>query len=179
MLTAALLWMAFPPVGWWWLGWLAPIPLIWMIAIPDSPQASNGKDSVASDSFERSLDRTDSLPIANPNGSHRRRHYAMLYLSGLAYWLGTFYFIPFPHPALWLGWLAISLYMAIYTPLFVGAGRLLVHHYRMPVLIAAPLAFTGLEWFRSNFATGMPMVCLSHSQYRQPSLIQVADLSGL
>jgi len=143
--TALLLWISFPPVGAWWLAWLAPVPLIWLVI-------------------------ADELPGKKP--------YRMIWLSGLIYWLATFYFIPIPHPALWVGWFAVSAYMSIYTPLFVAISRTLVHRFRVPAVIAAPLVWTGLEWIRCNFATGMAMACLSHSQYQQPILIQVADLSG-
>ena len=107
-----------------------------------------------------------------------RRPYRQLFLAGLLFWLSVFYFIPIPHPALWLGWLTVSAYMAIYTPLSVGFARSLVHRFQIPSVIAIPVVWTGIEWFRSNFATGMAMVCLSHTQYRTPLLIQVADISG-
>ncbi len=107
-----------------------------------------------------------------------RRPYRQLFLAGFLFWLSAFYFIPIPHPALWLGWLTVSAYMAIYTPLSVGLARSLVHRYQIPSVIAVPLVWTGIEWFRCNFATGMAMVCLSHTQYRTPILIQVADIFG-
>ena len=107
-----------------------------------------------------------------------RRPYRQLFLAGFLFWLSAFYFIPIPHPALWLGWLTVSAYMAIYTPLAVGLARSLVHRSQIPSVIAVPLVWTGIEWFRCNFATGMAMVCLSHTQYRTPILIQVADIFG-
>lgn len=145
LLAGALLWLAFPPVGWAWLAWLAPTPLVWLV-------------------------RSKTLP--------GRRPYLQLFVAGLFYWLGTFYFIPLPHPLLWIGWLLVSLYMALYTPMFVGVSRTLVHQLGAPGLVVIPLVWTGIEWIRCNFATGMAMVCLSHSQYKSPILIQVADLSG-
>ena len=107
-----------------------------------------------------------------------RRPYLVLWLAGFAYWLATFYFIPIPHWALWFGWLTISAYLAFYTMLVVGSTRGLVHGLRLPIWIAAPVAWTGVEWMRCNFLTGMGMVCLSHSQYQQPIVIQVADIFG-
>ena len=145
LLSMAMLWLSFPPVGLSLLAWLAPLPLIWLV-------------------------QTKQLP--------GRRSYWQLFLAGSLYWLGTFYFIPIPHPLLWLGWVVVSLYMAVYTPLFVGVSRTLVHRFKCPTLIAAPVVWTGIEWIRCNFATGMAMVCLSHTQYKNPVLIQVADLSG-
>jgi apolipoprotein N-acyltransferase len=172
-LSMALLWLSFPPVGWWWLAWLAPVPLIWLIISPDGRFLRSTGVSVG-ESGSNSTESGDGFNLL----SNRRSFYGMLYLAGLAYWLATFYFLPYPHPALWLGWIAISAYMAIYTPLVAGCSRVLVHRYRIPSFIAVPVVWTGFEWFRSNFATGMALVSLSHSQFRQPYLIQVADLSG-
>lgn len=107
-----------------------------------------------------------------------KRPYWQLWWAGWMYWLATFYFIPLPHPALWLGWLTLAGYLAIYTPLLVGIARVLVWQWKLPVWIGFPVAFTGLEWIRCHFATGMAMACLSHSQYRHPLLIQVADIGG-
>ncbi len=144
-LSLALLWLSFPPVGWWWMAWLALTPLIWLVQIGNLPG---------------------------------QRPYRQLYFVGLAYWLVTFYFIPIPHPALWLGWIAVSAYMAVYTPMFVAISRVMVHRFQIPAIITVPIVGTGIEWIRCNFATGMAMVCLSHTQYKQPIMIQVADLCG-
>ena len=106
------------------------------------------------------------------------RPYWKLYAAGLLYWLATFYFVPIPHPALWAGWLAVSLYMAVYTPLTIAASRLLVHRWKVPPGIAVPIVWVGVEWIRCHFATGMGMVCLSHSQAKFPVFIQNASISG-
>lgn len=143
--SLTMLWLAFPPVGWFWLAWLAPIPLVWLVM----------------------KDRLDG-----------KRPYLQLWWAGLAYWLATFYFLPIPHPALWLGWIALGIYLAVYTPLLVGISRLILNRWKLPAWLAFAVVFTGLEWIRCHFATGMAMVCLSHSQYRQPLLIQVADIGG-
>ena len=145
ILSLALLWFSFPPVGVSWLAWLAPIPLVWLVQL-------------------------NSLP--------GRRPYWQLWFAGLFYWLATFYFIPIPHKILTLAWIAVSAYMACYTPMFVGISRTLIHRFKLPCLLAVPIAWTGIEWIRCNFVTGMAMVCLSHSQYKNPMLTQVADLFG-
>lgn len=142
--TMVLLWLSFPPVGFWILAWVAPIPLIGLCGVKRLPG----------------------------------RSYRAIWLAGLLYWLATFYFVPIPHWALWFGWLTISLYLSLYTILFVGSARTLIHQLRVPILIAVPVAWTGVEWIRCVFLTGMGMACLSHSQYQHPLLIQVADLSG-
>ena len=107
-----------------------------------------------------------------------RSDYRKIWFAGLLYWLATFYFIPIPHPALWLGWLVISLYLAFYLPVFVQASRTMRIKLRIPFIIAIPVSWVGLELLRLYLFTGMGLVCLSHSQYEFPTLIQVADLSG-
>ena len=100
------------------------------------------------------------------------------WLASLIFWLVTFYFIPFPHPILIIGWIALSAYLALYTPLFLVIARTMVSRWRVPLLVAVPVAWTGLEWIRMNFLTGFGMVGLSHCQYPNPLVIQIADLSG-
>jgi apolipoprotein N-acyltransferase len=151
-ISLALLWFSFPPVGLAVVAWIAPMPLIWLV-LPAS------------------------LSAKSPSG-RRAKPYWKLYFAGLLYWLATFYFIPIPHPALWLGWIAVSAYMAAYTPLTIGVSRVLVHRFGWPAVIAVPITWTGIEWIRCWFATGMGMVCLSHSQAKIPIAIQIADLSG-
>ena len=142
------LWLAYPPVGLSYLAWCAPAPLI-VVLLTDL----------------RGPIRTKNL-LRN------------VYLTALLFWLGTFYFIPYPHPILILGWFALSAYLAVYTPLFFLCARIMILRWRIPALIAVPVAWTGLEWVRVNFLTGFGMVCLSHTQYQNTLLIQTSDLFG-
>ena len=107
-----------------------------------------------------------------------KNDFRKIWLVGLCYWLGTFYFIPIPHPALWAGWAVVSIYLACYLPIFVGASRALNRRVSLPHLLAIPVCWTGLEFIRCHLFTGMGLVCLSHTQYQYPQLIQVSDLSG-
>ncbi|MCH2178224.1 MAG: apolipoprotein N-acyltransferase [Mariniblastus sp.] len=145
LIGSLLLWLAFPPVGLWPLGWIATVPFMFLVAKPSLTG---------------------------------RRPYRQIWLAGFLYWLGTFYFIPIPHWALWAGWLVVSFYLSLYLPLFVFAARVLVHQLRFPVVLAGPMVWVGIEWLRSNLLTGMAMVCLSHTQYTQPHILQIADLFG-
>ena len=100
------------------------------------------------------------------------------YFAAMLFWLATFYFLPYPHPVLFIGWFALSAYLALYTPLFVVCARTMTHRIGVSPLISISLAWTGLEWIRVNFLTGFGMVCLSHTQYAHPVLIQISDLFG-
>ena len=106
------------------------------------------------------------------------RPYLQLYLAGLAFWLAELYFLCLPHPATSLGWIALSLYLGCYLPVFVASSRVAVHQLRIPVILAAPIVWTGLELARGHLLTGFTMASLGHSQYKLIWLIQFAQLFG-
>ncbi len=107
-----------------------------------------------------------------------RRPYTVLALAGFVFWMGVLQFMRLPHWATSIGWVALSFYFAFYLPVFVGLSRVAVHRLRMPVILAAPVVWTGLELARGHLLTGMSMACLGHTQYRWIELIQVSDLAG-
>jgi len=53
-----------------------------------------------------------------------------------------------------------------------------VHRLRVPVILAAPIVWTGLELARGHLLTGMSMACLGPYTVRWTELIQVSDLAG-
>ncbi|MGA2031691.1 MAG: apolipoprotein N-acyltransferase [Thermoguttaceae bacterium] len=107
-----------------------------------------------------------------------RRPYTALWLAGLLFWLAALHWLRLPHWATSFGWLALAVYFACYVPLFVGLSRVAVHRLRVPVILAAPVVWTGLELARAHLLTGMTMASLGHTQYRWVELIQVSDLTG-
>ncbi len=107
-----------------------------------------------------------------------RRPYAVLALAGFGFWLAALYWLLLPHWATSFGWLALSFYFAFYLPVFVGLSRVAVHRLRLPMILAAPIVWTGLELARAHLLTGMSMANLGHTQYRWIGLIQVSDLTG-
>ncbi len=139
------MWSAFPPLGWWPLGWVAPV--FWLGLVQRKQLAG-------------------------------RRPYLKLWLAGAAYWLALFYFIPLPHPALFLGWLALAGYMGVYLPLFVGLTRVAVHRLGISLVLAAPATWIGFELIRGHLFSGLSMALLGHTQVKWPMLIQISDLFG-
>ena len=79
---------------------------------------------------------------------------------------------------LYLGWLALSAYLAIYLPIFVGLSRVAVHRLSVPLWLAAPVVWTGLELARAHLLTGFLMASLAHTQVNWTMLIQISDLVG-
>ncbi|PQO46302.1 apolipoprotein N-acyltransferase [Blastopirellula marina] len=105
--------------------------------------------------------------------------YRILYLSGLAFWLIVLVGIGNAHIATrLLGWPVLSGYLAVYTPIFVLFCRPLVHRFRVPIPIVAPLVWTALEYVRAYFATGFSMAQLGHSQVDLVPLIQISSVTG-
>jgi len=107
-----------------------------------------------------------------------RRPYTALWTVGFFFWLAVLHWLRLPHPATSIGWLALSFYFAFYLPVFVGLSRVAVHRLRVPVILAAPIVWAGLELARAHLLTGMTMASLGHTQYRWIGLIQIADLAG-
>ncbi|MCI5149108.1 MAG: apolipoprotein N-acyltransferase, partial [Candidatus Electrothrix sp. MAN1_4] len=113
-------------------------------------------------------------------------------ICGLAYYTGLLYWI-IPvlkrygglHPALCAAALfALATYMAIYLALFcLGANYMLAQSSSRGksvtlLLLIAPTLWVGLDFLRSILFTGIPWMDLGYALYRQPLLIQAADLGG-
>ncbi len=142
---SVLLFLALPPVGWWPLAWIAPVP--WAL-------------------------------LVRGNDLSGRRPYAALWVAGLAFWLPMLYWLCLAHPATSIGWIALCMYLACYLPLAVALARVAVHRFRVPLVLAMPVAWTGLELAQAHLLTGFDMAAVGHSQYRWLTLIQIADTFG-
>ena len=145
MAATILLLLAFPPLGWWPLAWVALVPLVAVIKTPR---------------FE----------TAHP--------WRSIWFSGWVFWGLQVYYVPMPHPALWVAWLLLFSYLSIYPLLFVWISRKMVHGLGCPALLAAPIVMTAMEWVRAHALSGFGFVMLSNSQYEVPLLLQVCDLFG-
>lgn len=104
--------------------------------------------------------------------------YRAFYLAGVAFWLAALHWLRLPHWATSFGWLALSIYLGMYLPLFVALVRTALHRYRLPLPLAAPVLWAGLEYAQAHMLTGFSMASLAHSQYRWPLVLQVCDLGG-
>lgn len=107
-----------------------------------------------------------------------RRPYRALWFAGLVFWLLAIHWLRLPHPALYLGWLALSAYLACYLPVFIGLSRVAVHQVSMPLWLAAPTVWTGLELARAHLLTGFLMGSIAHSQVNWTHVIQISDVLG-
>jgi len=118
------------------------------------------------------------LVIIEREASPGKRGYFLLHLSGVLFWLLTLQGVRLAFWALIFGWIAISIYLAIYIPLFVGITRTLRLHWRWPLFLAAPVVWVGLEVARCFIITGFAANQLGHTQAHLPIMIQIADQLG-
>ena len=118
------------------------------------------------------------LVVARKNELAGRRPYRALWFAAFVYWMAALHWLRLPHPAVYLGWFALSAYLAIYLPFFVGLTRVAVRQLGTPFWLAAPIVWTGLELARAHVMTGFMMGSLAHTQYRSPLVIQIGDLFG-
>lgn len=102
---------------------------------------------------------------------------------GLYYALGVAFFLP---NLFWLGpvtiggFIALSLFVALYIPLFAFGLHRLVVHLRLPATLAVPLVWTAVEFVRATFVMGgFPWFLLGNCLAPAPLLIQSADLFGV
>ncbi|HEX6961525.1 MAG TPA: apolipoprotein N-acyltransferase [Lacipirellula sp.] len=107
-----------------------------------------------------------------------RRPYLLVWLAGAAYWGATIQWIRLPHWANIFGLFFLAAYLGAYLPVFVGLTRIATHRLRVPLWLAAPIAWTGLEWIRARLLTGFLMGSLAHTQIEYPHVIQIADVFG-
>jgi apolipoprotein N-acyltransferase len=107
-----------------------------------------------------------------------RRPYRAVWLAGMACWAATVQWIRLPHWANHFGLIFLAAYLGAYLPAFIGLTRVAVHRLRLPLWLAAPVAWTGLEWIRARLLTGFLMASLAHTQVRFPIVIQIADICG-
>ena len=104
--------------------------------------------------------------------------YAKLWLAGCAYWAAAVYWICLPHPLTPLGLPFLAGYLGCYLPLFVSLSRVGVYRLRLPVWLAAPIAWTGLELVQAHLFSGFLMGALGHTQAWWPEVIQIAEWTG-
>lgn len=107
-----------------------------------------------------------------------RRTYWKIWFSSVLFWIAVMQGMRLAHWATYIGLVAMGVYLGIYLPLFIGIARHAVHQWRMPLILAAPLTWTGVELARGYGPLGFSMATLAHSQVPHTRVIQIADLGG-
>lgn len=106
------------------------------------------------------------------------RGYFGLWLAGAAFWLPMLYWLCLAHWSATFGWIPLCLYLAGYLPAFVAIARVAAHRLNVPLVIAAPMVWTGLNYAQSHILSGFDMASVAHTQFRWLHLLQCCDLVG-
>ncbi len=117
------------------------------------------------------------LMVVQYEGTLSRRDLWMIWIAGLGYWMISLQGLRHAHPAIYAGWFALAAYLSVYGVLAVTISRRLVAA-AVPLWIAAPVAWVGLECIRNYFATGISAAMLGHTMADVPTMVQIADTFG-
>ncbi len=107
-----------------------------------------------------------------------RHMFSAVYAGGLVFWLCTLQWMRLGDPTMYVAWLALAVYLALYFPTFVALARTAVWRLGVPLTLAAPILWVGLELLRGYLMTGFSWYYLAHTQHRWIELIQISDLVG-
>lgn len=107
-----------------------------------------------------------------------RHMYPVVYLSGLVWSLATLQWMRLGDPSMYIAWAALAVYVALYFPVCLAIARGAVHRAGVPMLLAVPVVWTGLEYLRATLMTGFAWYFVGHTQYAWPEMIQISDLVG-
>ncbi len=108
-----------------------------------------------------------------------RGMYRSAYLGGLLFWIPALQWMRLGHETMYGAWIALAIYMAIYFPVFLWLSRVATWRLRIPLTLAAPVVWTGLELFRGFLMTGFAWYYLGHTQHRFANIVQISDLVGV
>jgi apolipoprotein N-acyltransferase len=108
----------------------------------------------------------------------RLRLYAGAWTGGLVFWFASVQWVRLTDPTAWVAWVAMALVFSFWWPGFLALARFAVSRLKIPLMMAAPILWVGLEYIRAHLLTGFPWYYLGHSQYRFLTLIQVADIAS-
>jgi apolipoprotein N-acyltransferase len=150
-ISGILLFLSFPKFGSGIIAWVALVALIYAL-----------KDARLSEGFFLGL------------------------ITGLICHIGILYWIIYvvvhygnlPYYAGICAMLLLAVYLSLYTALF-ASGVIFFRQKNIPLVFAAPLLWTGLEYAKSHLFTGFPWENLAYSQYLYTPIIQIADITGI
>jgi apolipoprotein N-acyltransferase len=100
-------------------------------------------------------------------------------LGGFVFWLLAVQWVRKSDESAWLAWIVMAGFLALWWPGFLLLARTSVRRLKLPLMVAAPIAWVALEFLRAHILSGFPWYYLAHSQFRVLPLIQVADLTGV
>jgi len=150
-ITGCLLTASFPRTEFFWLAWVALVPLLFAT---------------------RDLQKAEAFRVGLLAG--------LVHYLTLIYWLvhtmKTYGFLPIYLSIIIL--LLLSFYLALHTAAFCAAVPILCSA-PYTLLFFGPLLWVALEYVRTFLFSGFPWELLGYSQYRWLSMIQISDIFGV
>jgi apolipoprotein N-acyltransferase len=114
------------------------------------------------------------LIIAAVRSENKICLYLCSWAVAFVYWLGNIYWMAYVTVN---GWIAFCAYTALLWSVLVLTLRV-IRRYKVPFIISAPILIVGIEQLQGFLLGGFYWRHLSHSQYANITLIQIADIFG-
>lgn len=106
--------------------------------------------------------------------------FVLSYLSGLAFIIGSFFWILTVPGYNLLDEVLLAFYLALYLAVWGLAVAWLRRRTALPLAVVAPALWVTLEYVRSNLGfLSLPWMLLGHTQYLNTRLIQLASFTGV
>lgn len=151
LISSLLLWLSFFPVNAGWLGWLALVPLGFVLQ-----QFVDG--------------------VRGERWFHRPLLSA--WLGGLIFCLIAFRWICLASTPMIAVYVVVCLIISLQWLCFFVFTRLLHQQLKVPFVLAGGIAWVAVEYFRSQLWFGYSWYYLAHTQHDEISFIQLADVTG-
>ncbi|MBL8823526.1 MAG: apolipoprotein N-acyltransferase [Planctomycetia bacterium] len=152
LLSSILFWCSFFPLNAGWLGWIALIPLGWVLQqyVSDAP-----------------VNRWYQRPVLSA------------WLAGFVFCLLAFQWIRLASEPMYAVYIVLALIISLQWYFFFLFSKLLVRSLHVPFILAASISWTALEYIRSQIWIGYAWYYLGHTQHDELYFIQAADLVGV
>jgi apolipoprotein N-acyltransferase len=179
LLSSLLLWLAFYPMNLGWLAWLALIPLLGVLekyATTYSPLSPSGGEAGG-----KGKSQSVTKGARKSRGLSQITHRPLLsaWLAGLAFCLLALQWIRIASSPMYATWMILALVVSLQWLFFFLFTRLLCQSLKLPLLLAAPITWTALEYLRSQIWIGFAWYYLGHTQHQETYFIQAADVAGV
>ena len=113
------------------------------------------------------------------NGRGALAAFSLSYLAGLAFIIGSFYWIWWVPGYNLLDEAILAFYLGLYLAVWGLGVTWLRRRTALPLVIVAPALWVTLEYVRSNLSfLSLPWMLLGHTQYLNHSLLQIASITG-
>ncbi|HQR07843.1 MAG TPA: apolipoprotein N-acyltransferase [Gemmatales bacterium] len=152
LLSSLLLWLSFFPVNAGWLGWVALVPLVFVLE-------RYVKEERGTRWFERPL--------------------LSAWLGGLVFCLAAFRWIALASTPMYAVYFIVALIISLQWFFFFEFSRLLTKTLKLPLMLSAAISWTALEYIRAEIWIGYAWYYLGHTQHEEVYFTQAADLAGV